>query len=431
MIKTLFILTLLCGSGIAAPFVLAEEDAFDALDKLLESRFDDIDKSLEEQYTLLNAALEEGYQKLGRQVAETWGSEEVVLPTRKEWVDYSTDLKTRRVINFETGMVSIERLIDTPDSLDKNLNDIVADLTNASKSITTDSISDLGDKDLAIKYAKESLESQGIELPAEPVSEVPVLQDVSQAPDDGELSAMVLDVLSLDSGGNNSLTNSTANPPLKVSTSIITGQTSDEKLTKVTLNFPLQQGYDFRLANQYIADVSREASKQNLPPSLLFAVMETESSFNPRARSPVPAFGLMQLVPGSGAMDAYEKVYGEKVLLGPEYLFRAENNVELGAAYLGILHNRYLRHINDPLAKRYCAIAAYNTGAGNVARSFIGTNSVRSAAKVINEMTPAEVYDHLRHKLPYEETQRYIEKVTRAMKKYSVYDTQPDLEARI
>ncbi len=412
------------------PTVLAEEGAFDALDKLLESRFDDIDKSLEEQYTLLNAALEEGYQKLGRQVTETWGAAELKLPTKKELVDYSANLKVRRVINFETGMVSIERLIDTQDDLDNNLDNIVADLKEASTSITTDSISDLDEKDLAIKYAKEALAGQGIELPTEPVSVVPILQGVSRAPDSVALSTLVLDVLSADSEGSNSLSNSATNPPLKISISTVNRQRHDKKLTKVSLKFPLQQGFDFKLANQYIADVSREASKQNLPPSLLFAVMETESNFNPRARSPVPAFGLMQLVPRSGAMDAYEKVYGEKVLLGPEYLFRAQNNVELGAAYLGILHNRYLRHIQDPLAKRYCAIAAYNTGAGNVARSFIGTNNVRAAAKIINEMTPAEVYDHLRRKLPYEETQRYIEKVTRAMKKYSVYDSKPDQEAR-
>ena len=137
----------------------------------------------------------------------------------------------------------------------------------------------------------------------------------------------------------------------------------------------------------------------------------------------MPVFGLMQLVPRSGAMDAYEYVYGEKTLVDPEYLYQPEKNVELGAAYLSILHNRYLRHITNHESRRICVIAAYNTGAGNVARAFVGTNSVRKAAEVINEMSPEAVFDYLEENLPYEETRRYIVKVTVAEKKYQAYNS--------
>lgn len=395
----------------------ADEDAFDALDKLLEDNFIDIDRSLEERYQLLNDALERGYLRLSAEVAESWGSDEARLPSKKEWVDYSSDLKTRRTINFETGSISIERIID----INEDLNQIVADLQSASTSILQDSVTDLASKDLALAYARESLAEDGIILPQGPISTKPVLANMRKPPEIAELSLLVEGVLK-NPGSRQSYPNSLTEPdsmPIFVSTQILTNNS-----TKVSLELPLNKGYNFKLANQYIANISRESKKQNLPSSLLFAVMETESSFNPMARSPVPAFGLMQLVPSSGAMDAYEYVYGDKVLLGPDYLYLADNNVELGAAYLSLLHNRYLRHITDPLARRYCAIAAYNTGAGNVARSFTGSTNVRKAAKLINELTPAEVYDHLREKLPHEETRRYVEKVIRAMKKYTVYDSQ-------
>jgi membrane-bound lytic murein transglycosylase C len=192
---------------------------------------------------------------------------------------------------------------------------------------------------------------------------------------------------------------------------------------KVAVEVPFNFGYQSTLASRYRNTVVHEAKAHNVSPSLLYAVMETESSFNPRARSAIPAFGLMQLVPRSGGMDAYNHVYGEKVLLDPEYLYDPSRNVELGAAYLNLVYTRYLRHIKDPRSRLYCTIAAYNTGAGNVARTFVGTNSVPQAAKVIDTMTPDEVYEYMRNNLPYEETRRYLEKVTKAQKKFSSLDS--------
>jgi membrane-bound lytic murein transglycosylase C len=55
-------------------------------------------------------------------------------------------------------------------------------------------------------------------------------------------------------------------------------------------------------------------------------------------------------------------------------------------------------------------IAAYNTGAGNVFRTF--SRDRTTAINQINSLQPAGVYDQLRKKLPYEETRNYLEKVT-------------------
>jgi membrane-bound lytic murein transglycosylase C len=168
--------------------------------------------------------------------------------------------------------------------------------------------------------------------------------------------------------------------------------------------------------------VEKFAGKYKILPSLIYALMETESSFNPRARSGAPAYGLMQLVPRSGARDAYRYVHKQDRLVPPSFLYNPQNNVELGCAFVNILSNRYLKKIKHPLSRMFCAIAAYNTGAGNVARAFTNTRSVNQAAPVINDMSPDEVYTKLRSDLPYEETRNYIKKVTDRMPQYSAWN---------
>lgn len=418
LIQTLILSVLIPSS----PLLYAEtstEDPFDAFDRLLEDNFSSIDLTLDEQFEILNQAMEDGYQKLSEEVAESWGSNEVKLPSKTTWVDYSDDLSVRRMIDFELGTVSIERVIDVNDKVA----DIIGDITIANDALQTDSLADLAKKDTALKYAKEELLDKGLEIiepdPAK-ADPAPVLANLRHAVAPDLLEDVISQAMNLDEMANKMLAPKVSDTPGPPFAAVVTPLPNKKR--KISIQIPLKANFKHLLANEYLATVASEAKKQNLPPSLLLAVMETESHFNPRARSAVPAYGLMQLVPRSGAMDAYQKVYGEKTLLGAEYLYQPDNNMELGAAYLHILHNRYLRHITDPDSLQYCAIAAYNTGAGNVAKSFTGKTNVRTAAKIINEMKPNEVYAYLQENLPYEETRHYIVKVIEAQKKYFAFD---------
>jgi len=176
-------------------------------------------------------------------------------------------------------------------------------------------------------------------------------------------------------------------------------------------------------AQPYLNRVKEMAQRYHIPASLIFGIMQTESYFNPMARSQVPAYGLMQLVPRSGALDAYEYVFKDKKILPAEYLYNAQNNIELGSAYLKLLQVREMRRIKDIKTRILCAIAAYNTGGGNVAKAFIpGSTNIRKASAIINTMSYEQAYNHLRKHLPYEETQHYIEKVRKYMKNYAKLD---------
>lgn len=103
-----------------------------------------------------------------------------------------------------------------------------------------------------------------------------------------------------------------------------------------------------RSANKNAFDhlIRSAAARYGIDPALVKAVMHTESAFNPNARSPVGAMGLMQLMPGTardmGVNNAYDPI----------------QNIEGGVKYLAWLKARTnnLDHI----------IAAYNAGFGNV-----------------------------------------------------------------
>ncbi|OHU96876.1 hypothetical protein BIW53_05560 [Pseudoalteromonas byunsanensis] len=166
-------------------------------------------------------------------------------------------------------------------------------------------------------------------------------------------------------------------------------------------------------AKTYIGAVAKQSKRFDIAPSLVFSVMHTESHFNPLAKSAIPAYGLMQIVPTSAGVDVNRFLYRRDEPMPSTYLYIENNNIEAGTAYLHILDQRYLKYINDPLSRKYCMIAAYNTGAGNVARVFNsdGSRNIRNASRIINSMTPERVLEALESELPYDETKHYLKRV--------------------
>ena len=156
--------------------------------------------------------------------------------------------------------------------------------------------------------------------------------------------------------------------------------------------------------------MAKVASQYKVSQSLVFAIIRTESNFNPFAVSSAPAYGLMQLVPTSGGREATRRARGRDGIPTKDELFDADNNIELGTAYLSVLSHKQLESIGNPISREYCVISAYNTGPGNVLRTF-NRGSQSDAVNEINRLEPPAVYQKLRSSLPYAETRDYLQKV--------------------
>ena len=170
-------------------------------------------------------------------------------------------------------------------------------------------------------------------------------------------------------------------------------------------------------AARYQPLVAKNADRFHLEPSLIFAIMETESAFNPYAVSSAPAFGLMQLVPTAGGRDAYRLIEGRDGIPGQDELFTPARNIQLGSAYLNILNTRYLAGVRNSTSRLYCVISAYNGGAGNVLHTF--SRDRNEAMRIINRMSPAQVKKRLLNDHPRAESRRYLAKVLQKRPKYS------------
>jgi len=316
-----------------------------------------------------------------------WGKKESgTLPSRTRYVKYTENYKNRVVVDYDTGTILIEHL-DEEAARDKLRRAAVVALLTPDDPGAVDLFSD---KEIALT-GKPYLQDLVVDQDG---AVIRTREDVERYAN--YLVATRLQQRMIDVNG--------------VSKNVLFVQ------------MRMVNAHMDKRALQYAAAVRKNSDNTKVSRSLIFAIIKIESSFNPYAVSGAPAYGMMQLVPTSGGREAYRKARGEDVIPSKEFLFDANNNIELGSTYLGVLlFDSPLREIRNPVSREYCAIAAYNTGPGNVYRAFSNLSKDRQpdALEKINAMRPDEVYAALRTKLPYEETRSYVVSATEAKKHYT------------
>ncbi len=147
---------------------------------------------------------------------------------------------------------------------------------------------------------------------------------------------------------------------------------------------------------RYVSTIIEAAEKNNLHPALVLGVVNTESRFNPKAKSKKGATGLMQLTETTANWMAEEMQ-----LEGYDYLNIADPrlNVDIGCYYL--------RKLIDQYGSTDVALAAYNAGSGNVSGWLMSDEYSRDGKSL--------------HRIPYGETRAYVSRVNKSAKVYKVY----------
>ena len=400
-ISTAAILILICFIGIG---IAQENGDFQSYKQEQNSDLEQYAKDREKEFEEYREKLENAFQEYKQSVSEVWGKENAVVPSQKKWVQYrKKNMRERNIVDFQNGrakvQVALPAEMDSSKKRKKRLREAVLNTLNASADtrsiIEIAKNPDAPDKKGGQSVLKGQVENeQGEEVTRENAE---------------EFAEQVVEEKNIE-------------------TSSQEDKKGNQKVI-ASVEFDLVPNHLEKRVKRFLPLVKKKAGKRDLDLSLVLALIETESYFNPTARSHVPAFGLMQLVPTSGGREAYSFVYGEDKAPEDDFLYQPEKNVELGTAYMYLVYNQHLEDIRDPRSRMWCMVAAYNTGSGNVLRTFAGKYSgsvyssrkqwKQAALKKINSMEPQEVYRYLRKELPYKETRKYVKKIRNKRSHYS------------
>lgn len=343
-----------------------------------------------EAFREYRAKIRRAITRYRNKAAAVWGEENAVVPSREEWVSYCKEMCERRIVSFKRGFARYEFALEP------------------------------GRKTISRKVKSGLIDS--------------IVESITQGPDQRSMAEIAESPSSVEPGGKPLLSGLFAFSSGKKVTEGNAGRFAQKmvrnRLTKwetrdsdgrmrviASVTIPMIPDHLLERARKYEEIVKRQARRQALSPELVFSIIETESYFNPRARSPAPAFGLMQLVPVTGGLEAYRMVYGENKPPSEKLLYQPEENVTLGSAYFHRLYFTYMEGIKDDMARLWCAIASYNIGPYNLYRTF-SDKGKSAAVRRINSMSSEKVFHFLINHLPSRQTQEYLSEIRKNISKY-------------
>lgn len=138
---------------------------------------------------------------------------------------------------------------------------------------------------------------------------------------------------------------------------------------------------------KYESDIKAASEKYDVDEALIYAVIKTESNFDPNAESSAGARGLMQLMPET--FEWIQTYYTDDDGYTTDDLYNYKVNIDYGTHLLSILLDMY--------EDEGTAICAYNAGIGRVDGWLESSDYSDDGITLKN--------------IPIEETEQYLEKV--------------------
>ncbi len=144
---------------------------------------------------------------------------------------------------------------------------------------------------------------------------------------------------------------------------------------------------------KYAQSVEVYSAQNQLPPSLVYAVIRTESGFDPTAHSRIGARGLMQITKETFDWIAYREKNGDTDY---DLLLLEDANIRYGTALLR-LHLEEFGSVEN-------ALCAYHAGRGSL-QKWLADPLLSPGGKTVEQ-------------IPFGDTRRYVKKVLETQKIY-------------
>lgn len=144
----------------------------------------------------------------------------------------------------------------------------------------------------------------------------------------------------------------------------------------------------------YQQDIITYSKKNNVDPFLVAAIIKNESRYDHKAKSPVGAIGLMQIMPETGQWIANQMDLKD---YKTEDLFTSRTNIRMGCWYVGELYHEFQ---------------------GNMALVMMAYNAGRGQTAAWMEQHNWDYNFNQPEKIPYPETREYVQRVLNDRDRY-------------
>jgi membrane-bound lytic murein transglycosylase C len=408
----------LTGFVIGAPSTTLAGDPMEEINKRFQQRKEAGETALldvQRQYSAQRAAMETQWKQREQAIADRWQQvkreaekkwDRARQSTHKDWVDYSPAYEARSTVDFEKGVIEITVLVPIgetgssqidPEAVLLAMKDIQADAgATGAPRLAAASAADPASVMIAraampAAWAKIVQQFEHV-FSKETRAGRPVLANQVVAQSGAPVAPQAA----------KSFVESEVIPNAVVEDKPMQAQDGVPR-AQVTAKVPLAPDHLQQRAQLYKEDVATHAKRHGLDPRLLFAIIHTESYFNPLAQTPTPSYGLMLLVPRGPARDAYNYLYQNDIVLDDGYLQDPAHNVELGAAYLHLLRRQLVPNMEEGDKKNFLVACAYTWGMDKT------RDHILKQARV-QDLTSTQVFTLLSQKTP-ETTRAYLNRV--------------------